>query len=438
MLVALLALATLGMRLLTLSPGRAEADTTFTVNRTGDAEDRDITNARCDTSTNKGNQCTLRAAIEESNDAAGADTIEFNIGDTSSVKTISPSSRLPTVEEAVTIDGYTQRGARENTLEEGTDAVLKVQLDGTNAENEDGLEIDASDSTIRGLVIYRFDEDGILLNGTGNRVEGNFVGTNASGTADRGNGTGGVFIAGDSNTVGGTDPAQRNLLSGNGLDGVTVSGSSAEVLGNLIGTTADGTGDLGNDFTGVEVVESDNTIGGTDPGAGNVISGNADAGVLINGPGTTGNSVLSNSIFSNGSLGIELDFGSGVTPNDTDDTDTGANNRQNFPTITSATRSSTTGFTAITGNLNSNPDQPFLIQCFLADEPLDSSGHGEGAVLLDTTSRTTNAAGNTNFQCDSQAPGLGQEVTATATNVATGDTSEFSENEEVIGTISLP
>ena len=112
-------LAALWVVLLALPLGPAGAAATFAVNRTGDASDRNPGNGRCDTSTKKGNQCTLRAAIEESNDTAGEDTIEFDIGDTNSVKTIEPASPLPTITDTVTIDGYTQR-ASENTLEEAT------------------------------------------------------------------------------------------------------------------------------------------------------------------------------------------------------------------------------------------------------------------------------------------------------------------------------
>ena len=357
---------------LALSSGPAKAATTFTVNKTGDAEDRKLTDAKCDTSTKKGNQCTLRAALEESNDTSGEDTIKFKIGDTSSVKTISPASELPIIEEAVTINGYTQRGASENTLEEGNDAVLKVELDGTNAESASGLRIDAADSTIKGLVINRFSGSGISINGAGNdgnRIEGNFIGTNVAGTADQGNNSTGVSIGDQSadNIIGGTQPAQRNVISGNG-----------------------------------------------------------GAGVLINGSSATGNSVLSNSIFANDGLGIDLN-NDGVTANDTDDPDTGENNLQNFPTINLVT-TPVPGFTSITGTLNSNPNEGFIIQCFLSEETAVSSGNGEGAVLLDTTVRTTGPLGNANFQCDSTVPEAGQEVTATATKISSGDTSEFSQN----------
>jgi hypothetical protein len=288
-----------GVVLLALSSGPADAATTFTVNKTSYAGDRKPSDTVCDTSRKRGKQCTLRAAIEESNDTPGADTINFNIGGTAGVKTISPASALPTINDPVTINGYTQPGASENTLAEGNDAVLKIQLNGTNAGNASGLASRAANSTIKGLVINRFFDNGVQIDGsgaTGNKIEGNFIGTNASGTQDLGN-TG---------------------------DGVLISAGA-----------------------------SNNTIGRTASGAGNAISGNGDEGVsIVEG---TGNRVLSNFIFSNTGLGIDL-FPDGITANDTDDPDTGANNLQNFPVITSAIRSNTTGFTTISGTLNSNPN----------------------------------------------------------------------------------
>jgi hypothetical protein len=309
-----------------------------------------------------------------------------------------------------------------------------------------GLRIEAADTTIRGLVINGF-HVGINMVGldtTRNSVEGNFVGTNTAGDAALGNALIGVSISSGvpGNTVGGTEPAQRNLISGNGGDGVLVAGANNRVQGNLIGTTADGTGDLGNSGDGVRVSISGNTVGGTEPEAANTIAFNGGSGVLIGSSTAKGNSVLSNEVFDNEGLGIDLSGGTedsfGVTSNDSGDTDSGANDLQNFPVIDSATRSSATGFTTITGTLDSDPDEGFLIQCFLAEGQADASGHGEGEVLLDTTSRSTDSSGEATFQCDSREAGLGREVTATATRIDTGDTSEFSANEEVVGTVSLP
>ena len=136
-----------------LGAGDAHAATTFAVNRTGDALDANLANAVCDVNASqRGNQCTLRAAIQEANDTAGTDQIRFNIVSAASVKTISPASALPTITEAVTINGYSQTGASANTLATGNDAVLKIQLNGANAGPVNGLTIEASDSTIKGLV----------------------------------------------------------------------------------------------------------------------------------------------------------------------------------------------------------------------------------------------------------------------------------------------
>jgi hypothetical protein len=496
-LLALVALALFGV-LFALWSGPAQATTTFTVNRTGDASDRRLTDSVCDSSRKNGKQCTLRAAIQESNDTLGADTINFNIGGTASVKTIKPASALPTITDPVTIDGYTQPGASANTLAEGNDAVLKIVLNGTDAGPSHGLVIEASDSTIKGLVINRFAGSGVLLSGsgaTGNKVLGNFVGTNADGTADLDNGGDGVeiFDASD-NTVGGARAAARNVISGNTDDGVELQGDTLgnEVLGNFIGTTANGIEALGNGDDGVHILGEGNTLGGTASGARNVISGNGGDGVDFQGVNTkdnkvegnfigtrasstqalgngedgvnirdgafdntiggiasaagnriahngqdgvsissgTGNSVLSNLIFSNDGLGIDLGA-SGVTNNDLDDPDTGANNLQNFPTITSAIRSNTTGFTTISGTINSNPSQSFTIQCFVA--VADPSGNGEGQIPVAQTTASTNANGDGSFSCTaSPVPQPGQPVTATAMNTATGDTSEFSLNANVV------
>ncbi|MDQ4043398.1 MAG: hypothetical protein M3118_06235, partial [Actinomycetota bacterium] len=343
--------------LVLLAPRPAYA-ATFTVNQTGDAKDRNINNSVCDVSRKNGNQCTLRAAIQEANNTPGADTIDFNISGTASVKTIKPVRPLPEITEAVTINGYSQGSAttttsddaKENTLDEGNDAVLKVQLNGTDAGPTHGLVIQASDSTIKGLVINRFVGNGILISGsgaTGNKVLGNFVGTNASGTADLGNGGEGVeiFDASD-NTVGGAREAARNVISGNGDDGVDLQGVNTKdnkIEGNFIGTKASSTQALGNGAHGVNIRSGadDNTVGGTASEASNRIAHNGQDGVFVEGGlAAVGNSVLSNFIFSN--TGLRIDLGtSGVTNNDTDDPDTGANNLQNFLVITSATRLST-------------------------------------------------------------------------------------------------
>ena len=228
------------------------------------------------------------------------ENIFFNIaGD--GVHTISPASELPAITDTVTIDGYTQPGSSPNSLPTGTNAVLNIQLNGTNAgEFEDGLDIDAPNSVVKGLVINRFDSFGVrvLDDDSGSTIEGNFIGTNPSGTLDRGNHIGGVslFFESANNTVGGKTPAARNLISGNDGRGVEIFVSTGnEVMGNLIGTTREGVGSLRNSDEGVNLFgSSDNTIGdGTTEGT-NTIAFNGLDGVQVrtstSGEGT-GNSV---------------------------------------------------------------------------------------------------------------------------------------------------
>ena len=115
---------------------------------------------------------------------------------------------------------------------------------------------------------------------TGNIVQGNFIGTNVSGTGALGNAGDGVWIEAGAhgNTIGGTSSAARNVISGNLDDGIQISGGSYgnTVLGNYIGTNAAGTLGLGNAGEGIQITggASNNTIGGTDSGARNLISGN--------------------------------------------------------------------------------------------------------------------------------------------------------------------
>jgi hypothetical protein len=496
-----------GTIMLMFSYETAEAATTFTVTETGDDEDVNLSNDRCDASASAGDQCTLRAAIEEANDTAGADTIVFDIGGTASVKTISPLDALPPITDTVTIDGYTQPGADPNTLDQGSDAVLNVQLDGPGpGPGFSGLQIEADDCTIKGLIIREFDDAGVLITGsgaTGNHIEGNFIGTNRDGTIARSNPMG-VYVTSESNTIGGTEPEERNVISGNAFEGVLISGPDAtdnSVEGNYIGTTADGDEALGNGGQGGVVIQApENFIGGRTSGAGNVISGNDGHGVFVSGfsdgdenriegnfigttasgtgdlgnaeagvsvengaeltavggtrsgapnriahnggdgvtvrvDGTVGTNVLSNRIFDNGDLGIDLDA-DGVTANDTDDLDAGPNNLQNFPVITSARKGfPTPRKTTISGRLTGDPSQIYFVECFLTDGDT-ASAHGEGSRLLGSASVFFDSAGIGRFSCVSTSPLLGQvpgqTVTATATNVATGDTSEFSRNRAIV------
>jgi hypothetical protein len=382
------------------------------------------------TNTNDSGAGSLRQAILAANAAAGADTIKFNVPG-SGVKTIRPLTALPAITDPVTIDGYTQPGASPNTKSSGTNAKLMIELDGTETSRIPGssiagLRIEAENSVVRGLVINRFRNGGIQLFGEGNRLEGNFIGTDPSGTLDLGNDNDGVFDADGRNTIGGSTPASRNLISGNGrkfvfADGISVFGSGGTtVQGNLIGTDASGAGDLRNFGSGVDLPTSNNLVGGTTPGTANTIAFNLGDGVQL-GLGI-GNRILHNSIFSNEALGIDLNE-DGSTPNDPKDPDTGPNELQNFPVISSAITSG--GQTTIKGRLNSTPNQTFTVR-FFSNPP----GENEGKFFRGQKSVTTNADGNVSFTFV-PAKVVGQLVTATATNSG-GSTSEFSAPRQVV------
>ena len=154
---------------------------------------------------------------------------------------------------------------------------------------------------MRGLVINRFTDSAIfVMGGSANTIEGNFLGTDVTGTAARGN-LRGIFIdPGSGNTVGGTTPGLRNVISGNNGIGIFLNGSGASgnlVAGNFFGINAAGTALLGNGFEAVSIKAgaSGNTIGGTTAGARNVITNQLD-GIFIVDPGTTGNLVAGNFI----------------------------------------------------------------------------------------------------------------------------------------------
>ncbi|MEO8434725.1 MAG: CSLREA domain-containing protein [Pyrinomonadaceae bacterium] len=243
---------------------------TFIVNSNADTNDG-VCNAA---------NCTLREAINAANANAGADTINFSIGN--GVQTIIPLTPLPTVTDSVTIDGTTQPGFGSTPI---------IELSGSGVSNGTfALLITGGNTTVRGLVINRFDGNPgpairFQTNG-GNIVEGNFIGTDVTGTLAFGNGKG-VFIDGPSNNrIGGTTAAARNLISGNGRGietaaptGFTTTGNL--VQGNFIGTDVAGTADLGNSGNGVQLFRAAaaTTIGGTVAGAGNIISGNDNSGI---------------------------------------------------------------------------------------------------------------------------------------------------------------
>ena len=258
-----------------------------------------------------------------------------------------------------------------------------------------------------------------------NIIQGNLIGTDKSGRHALGNRFAGVFDAGYGNTYGGTTAAARNVISGNDSVGLLmVGGSAATIEGNLIGTDATGNGPLGNQGDGVEVFYGaySDTIGGFAAGAGNVIAFNGGSGVVIgSGPSDTAvyDAVVSNSIHDNGGLGIDLGA-DGVTP---DGSGIAPNFGQNDPNLASVV--TVGGVTTVTGTLQGTPGTTYTLQFFTNDKP-DPSGYGEGKVLVQTTTVTADASGVAAFSIPlSMVVRVGRYLSATAADPY-GDTSEFS------------
>jgi CSLREA domain-containing protein len=476
--------------------------------------------------------CSVREAITAANARLGADLIHFDIPGTGP-HTIQPASSLPRVNDPVVIDGYTQPGssANSNPPGQGTNAALMIVLDAANTGNGLGLLIGAPGSTVRGLriagapgsAVYLGEgsdgstiegnlllpgsrgygvfietsgntiggtapaarnvigggRTGVRIEGGGNVIQGNLIGTDAAGTGANGNSESGIRLTGPANTVGGTSPGAGNVISANG-HGIDLATSAASVdqtviQGNLIGTDVTGTAALGNSARGVSIEGgSDHTIegnviagnsgdgiglsgtagavvmaniigvdvtrrntianglsgirisggttesriGGTAAGAGNVIAYSGANGVTV--VDGTGHAILGNAIYGNAGLGIDLGD-DGMTANDAGDGDAGPNNGQNFPSIAFAF----TGSAELGGTFGSVANATFTLEFFASSE-CDDSGNGEGDRVLGSIMVTTDGNGDAAFTASLTGPASsGDQVTATATDDE-GNTSEFS------------
>ena len=399
-------------------------------------------------------------------------------------------------------DGNAVRGNYVGTDPTGTDPIGAATV--PNGPGEGVAIIDGATNTIIGgttaearNVISGNTRFGVNIAGgaTGVVIEGNYIGTNAAGTAALGNASDGVRVgdylgAASAVTVGGASPGAGNVISGNGTgyvpgipgstgSGVGLGGVSGTVVeGNLIGTDPSGMYAIPNAQDGVTFYfnVTGTAIGGTTAESRNVISGNAEGGIFVgegstgnliggnyvgtNAAGTgavpnasagivlsasgnqvekntiaynglagvavwdgTGNVVSRNSIFSNGGLGIDLG-GDGVTLNDPGDTDTGPNNLQNFPVLTSA--GVVSGQLVVQGTIDTPSPQTVVIELFANPVPVpggDPSGYGEGKVFLGTAAPSTSGS----FTVVLPAVASGTLISATATDAA-GDTSEFAQD----------
>ena len=265
-------------------------------------------------------------------------------------------------------------------------------------------------------------------------ITNNLIGTDKTGSTALPNGSYGIVIDGTTDsTIGGSAPLSGNVISGNYAAGINFRGASGAptvnnfVQGNRIGTDTTGTVAVPNGGAGIEFVGTlfdtyvtANTVGGMSPWEGNTIRFNGGAGIVVE--TGVGNRILGNSIDRNTEIGIDLG-GGGVTLNDQGDGDSGPNNQQNYPDLTTVI---VTGSTAVTGTFNSTPARMFRIELFNSPAA-DPSGFGEGRTFLGFADVTTDAAGNATLATTLPPIAAGSVVTATATDVITQDTSEFSD-----------
>lgn len=309
------------------------------------------------TNTDDSGPGSLRQALLDGNAAPDENLIIFQLPGAGPY-TIHLLSALPTITSPTILDGWSISGSNNPPV---------VELDG-GTNTFDGLVIRSGPSTVRGLALYGF-ANAIRLDSAGtNTIQGNFIGTDLTGTNAAGNTGHGILL---------TNQTARNL------------------------------------------------IGGTPPGTGNIIAFNAGNGVALDATAGSRNAILGNSIFANGRLGIDL-RNDGVTPNDADDSDTGPNGLQNFPILSDAR--SAAGVTTIDGALTSLPSRTYRLEFFVNDA---ASTNGQAFEFLGAAPLTVHGGGPELFSVSFPVTLVyTQHITATATDPF-GNTSEISPSVQV-------
>ncbi|APW61472.1 beta strand repeat-containing protein [Paludisphaera borealis] len=370
------------------------------------------------------------------------------------------------------ISGNTGQGVRMGT---GDHSLVQGNLIGTNATgtaplgNGTGLLFaNASFATIGGAAAGA----GNIISGNGGAgidsfvigsqaevIQGNWIGvvpgaTPTSPVNPLGNGGHGVQIWGPINVlIGGTGPGEGNIIAANGVgalggNGINTFGETTGLVveGNFIGTDRIGTPGLGNGNNGanggngVSLFSNGNTIGGTAPGAGNVIANNSSNGIALV-LGSNNNSFLGNSIYNNGQKPVGftqlgINFGQSNEPLVNQvwppgPANSGPNNFQNYPVLDPSSGIYDNGSIEIKGTLNANVGQTYRVE-FFASPTQNVSGFGEGKIFLGATAvavtntTTYTAAFDATLTTSAPIPS-GYYITATATD-ALGNTSEFAKN----------
>jgi len=276
----------------------------ITVDSAGDGADGNVGDGICSTTIDGLGDCTLRAAIAESNFEAGTQTInfaitglaDFTIGGQSGY-TISVNSGLPDITDTVIINGYSQLGAVANSAVAPSplNGRLLIELSGAGAGAANGISFSGAgdNSQIKGLVINGFNQgDAVHVLADNISVQGNYIGTDPTGSIAQPNVVGVNAIIGDPNSgvnaqIGGLNATDRNLISGNtaGTTGTAgYPGTGWVIQGNYVGVAADGLTPIANSTAGGSGAFSvdfcqDVIIGGSQTGAINVIGESLGHGI---------------------------------------------------------------------------------------------------------------------------------------------------------------
>ncbi len=403
-----------------------------------DADPATPATAGCDVA-----ECTLREALALANLQQGPDLIRFAIPDNLAPFDIQISTPLPAITEQLTIDGYTQPGAFPNASVDSFDAVIKVHLRAVAGVQSLLRICTANVVEIRGLAFTGAAGPAVatLVNDSGNcntastvALQGNLFGFSPAGAALTN--TAGILINNAFMTVGGPNLADRNLISNSNSFGVRITGSLSSfsnVKGNIFGRNPDDSGDAPNGRD-VEVSGVSNIIiGSTVPGEGNRFHASGQA-VLVLGATTDRVAIRGNTY--RGHIGATaIDLGNanadGITPNDLDDADSGANEGQNWPVLQGGSADAT----SIT--INGNLDVPvgivaptnYFLSFYESSSCNDQIGVGngrEGEIFLgEFAVPLTSAAESFSIELPVAPPASVTFITAIARTVD-GNTSEFS------------
>lgn len=307
---------------------------------------------------------------------------------------------------------------------------IGTDLSGTRAFGNTyyGIAVVAEETTIGGTVagarnVVSANFAGMDIRGANSLVQGNYIGTDASGTKALGN-TNGLDITATDCVIGGSEAGARNVIAANRSDGLILASFRHRVQNNLIGLFADLT-PAGNGRHGIFLRGSRTVlIGGEAEQATNFIAHNGGSGIALEGAfaGSVGNTFQRNAIYNNTLLGIDLG-NDGVTPNDAGDADTGANDLLNAPLLLAATTNATN--TVVRGTMQSKTSAAYTLE-FYANPQCDALGQGQGRTYLGSATVNTDASGNAAINVTlPTVVTANQFLTATATDAA-GNTSEFS------------